>query len=404
MRRAGPGLLALALLFLAGAEARAAQWEPGQLEVPAGVSNAALGVSGRAASVDGTGMIHLAYQAVTGDLQNILYTSRAPSGDWTAPIPVSAPDRDGRNAATVVDALGRLHVFWEDRADAEADDANIRHRVREIDGTWLTAEEIFPAMGASLRPVAASDPFGRVHLVWSDDRFSPQTLQTRIVYTVQVDGVWSPLEVLSPGVDGATSAKIDADGLGRVHIVWSELGPGDKNTLVPEILYLRIDPDVPPGQVSVTHLVKTSYPVSSPYLAVMEDGTIHLVWLDGRDATNSGFSEIYYRRFLPDIGWGKDKRFTYDGTTHLRPLIVKGAEGTLNVVWEDYRQGNPEIYYRQITWETGWDRSPTRLTTDSSTSRTPSLVATESGDLVLFWTDTEAGGDSRILTKVGSVR
>jgi len=391
------------LVLLAGAAgAEAAQWSPDQFEVPAG-SSAALGVSGKAAAVDGEGFVHLAYQAVVGSQQSIMYTRRSPTGEWSAPLAVSDPSRDGRNASTVVDASGLVHVFWEDRATVNDADSNILHRVRNDDGTWQEVEPLFPSPGSSVRPVAASDPFGRVHLAWADSRFSPQTLQTRTVYTVLENGVWSPLEVLSPGAGGASNVSVDVDGLGRVHIVWAEFG-SDGQTVAPEILYVRLDPDVPHEGIEVTHLVKTTYALSSPFVTVMPDGTVHLIWLDGRDAPQGDFSEIYYKRLLPDIGWGKDKRFTYDEKTHLRPIIVRDPEGSLNVLWEDYRQGNPEIYYRQITWETGWDRTATRLTTDNSTSRSPSLVALSDGGLIVFWTDTEAGGSSRIFTKFGSVR
>jgi hypothetical protein len=390
------------LLVLFGARgAPAAQWNPDQLEVPAGASNAALGVSGRAGAVDEEGNIHLVFQVANGSVQNIVYTMRSPGGAWSTPIPVSAPQRNGRNASTLVDEGGRLHVFWEDWADANHSD--IMHRVRQPDGSWGDEEALFANPGFSLRPVAASDPFSRVHLVWADSRFSPpENPQTQIVYSVYTDGVWSPVEILSPGSQASTDASVDVDGLGRVHIVWSSLGPGDGETPAPEILYLRLDPDVP-HDLQPTHLVRTASSANSPYLEVLEDGTIHLVWLDSRNSVQGLFSEIYYKRFLPDIGWGKDKRFTYDLTTHLRPLITVGAEGSLNVVWEDYRSGNPEIYYRQITWETGWDRSPTRLTVDNSTSRSPSLVALNDGGLVLFWTDTQTSGNSRIFTKTGSV-
>jgi hypothetical protein len=125
------------------------------------------------------------------------------------------------------------------------------------------------------------------------------------------------------------------------------------------------------------------------------------VWLDSRAAAHNDVFEVFYKRFLPGVGWGKDKRFTYDVTNHARPVIVAGAGRSLNVVWEDFRFGSPDIFYRQITPETGWDRDATALTTDESASQSPTLLSEPNGRLLLIWSGAQEGGTFRIFVREG---
>jgi hypothetical protein len=65
------------------------------------------------------------------------------------------------------------------------------------------------------------------------------------------------------------------------------------------------------------------------------------------------------------------------------------CDGNLHIVWEDYRDGNDEIYYRRITDSEGpgWDPADTRLTNDSNTSWDPSVVADCAGNVHVLWAD-----------------
>ena len=125
------------------------------------------------------------------------------------------------------------------------------------------------------------------------------------------------------------------------------------------------------------------------------DGTLHLVWSDNRLSTigiRSGYFDVYYKRYLPGVGWGHDKQFSWDGTDHARPILTLGAGSTVNICWEDYRFGNPEIYYRQITPETGWDPDPSRLTSDAGASQSPTLLSVPGGGILLLWADARGAG------------
>ncbi len=65
------------------------------------------------------------------------------------------------------------------------------------------------------------------------------------------------------------------------------------------------------------------------------------------------------------------------------------SSGTINVVWEDYRTGDFEIFYRKFT-SSGWG-NPINLSGDGSNSRVPVITVTASGAIFLLWQDDRTG-------------
>lgn len=389
----------LLLMLIVSGPAAAAEWEVTQTPITTAGENADLGISGKDAVVDSQDRIHLLYQTTREDETfQVLYTQRGTDGTWSPAQVVSPPEQSARNASLAVDHQGRLHAFWEDAASGIGD---IVHRQREADGTWGDPEYVSPAAGSSRHAVAAVDAFDRVHVVWVDGRGGTQQL----LYSSRAAGdtEWSPAVSLSPGGVVPGEPNIAADGLGSVHVVWSDRGNIDGPRISYDVLYLKIDPG-PLGVPNPVRLVATGWVAVRPYLQAMEDGTLHLVWLDNRGASGFDYFEIYYKRFLPGIGWGKDKRFTYDYSDHGHPVIVAGPENTLNLAWEGYEAAAPDIFFRQITWETGWDPERTQLTNDASSSQSPTLVALSTGEMVMVWSDSQGSGTLRINVKEGNVQ
>jgi hypothetical protein len=123
------------------------------------------------------------------------------------------------------------------------------------------------------------------------------------------------------------------------------------------------------------------------YKSVATSGNIvHAVWYDNRD----GNFEIYYKR-SPDqgISWGADTRLTNNAdTSWFASLAVSGSE--VDVVWMDDRDGNFEIYYKHstdggLTWS-----GDIRLTNNNAISQFPSV--TISGSVVnVIWQDSRDG-------------
>ena len=133
---------------------------------------------------------------------------------------------------------------------------------------------------------------------------------------------------------------------------------------------------------------------SSQYPSVTVSGQfVHAVWMDVRD----GNREIYYKR-SSDGGsnWGADVRLTTNTSISQEPSV--SASGTLvHVVWEDYRDGNYEIYYKRSTdGGVNWG-ADTRLTNSANYSSLSS-VSVSGTNVHVAWID-ERDGNSEVYYK-----
>ncbi len=125
---------------------------------------------------------------------------------------------------------------------------------------------------------------------------------------------------------------------------------------------------------------------NSAWCVAATGDTVHAVWYDYRD----GNSEIYYKRST-DGGatWGSDTRLTYDASVSRYPSVaVAGA--AVQVVWNDSRDGNSEIYYKRSTDGGATWSSDTRLTNNTSPSESPS-IAVAGAVAHVVWVDTRDG-------------
>jgi hypothetical protein len=140
--------------------------------------------------------------------------------------------------------------------------------------------------------------------------------------------------------------------------------------------------------------ISYTYGNSNGWNIAANGDTIHVVWYDMRD----GNDEIYYKRSL-DGGttWGSDIRLTNDSSNSWFPSIATTPGGRVHVVWQDDRNGNPEIYYLLSTdGGTTWRRE-VRLTRDSKASGAP-VVGVSGSDVHVVWDD-ERYGEGEILYK-----
>jgi len=103
---------------------------------------------------------------------------------------------------------------------------------------------------------------------------------------------------------------------------------------------------------------------------------IHIIWFDSRD----GNSEIYYKR-SSDAGknWSADTRLTYNSAASVFPTVATYGP-VVHIAWEDYRDGNNEIYYKSSTDGGVIWGADTRLTNNWANSVNASIAV--SGSIV----------------------
>lgn len=164
-----------------------------------------------------------------------------------------------------------------------------------------------------------------------------------------------------------------------IHVVWFDDRDGNH-----EIYYKRsIDRGVNWG--SDTRLTYDSDISDRPGIAVF-GSFVHILWYDNRN----GDFEIYYLRST-DGGttWETERRLTFVTSNSMYSSIAVFSS-LVHIVWTDYRDGNPEVYYKRspdggVTWETD-----TRLSVASGNSFRPS-VAVQDSNVHVTWFDTRDG-------------
>jgi hypothetical protein len=327
---------------------------------------------------------------------------REHNGTWFLEGPISQGDSLSRNPGIAAGLDGSLHVAWEDQRDGNEE---IYYRRRAPGGEWMPEERLTFDELPSHEPAPAVAASGRVHLVWSDAY--PGNFEIIHCYRDR-DASWSAQRRLTnhPGTSRSPATVVDS--ADELHLLWQDhvlAGVGEVPSNV-EIYHLQLSRDgVPYG---APFRVSNGLNVSqTPRLALAKDGALHVVWADNRDPAPGQPDffpyAIWYRRWLPGLGFGHEKRFSHSAVNLLFPSVAAGPDGTVNVVWEDYSHGNSEIYFRQIRPETGWDVVKTRLTLSAGPTSGPSLLADDSGQLHLICTDTGPGEEPSIRYRLGRV-
>ncbi len=87
-----------------------------------------------------------------------------------------------------------------------------------------------------------------------------------------------------------------------------------------------------------------------PAAVVDKQNNIYLVWDDDRDGT----LKIYYKKFDTFTQtWSSDVPISNGTGSSRYPGITADYLGNVHVIWQDNRDGNEEIYYREQINVTG---------------------------------------------------
>jgi hypothetical protein len=241
-------------------------------------------------------------------------------------------------------------------------------------GVRLTSDPNSSFTAFNYKAIAASDTV--LHAVWYDDREG----NFEVYHQRSTDeGLsWEPATRLT--TNGGTSwfASVAASGA-EVHVIWMDDREGNF-----EIYYDRSTD----GGVSWSGNTRlTNDTAISQFPSIVVAGPeVHVIWQDARD----GNTEIYYKRSL-DGGdsWGADTRLTNDAAASMF-ASVSASGPIVNVLWEEYRDGNAEVYDKRspdggLSWS-----GDIRLTSDAAESFSP-LAWMEGENVHVVWYDVRDG-------------
>ncbi len=121
---------------------------------------------------------------------------------------------------------------------------------------------------------------------------------------------------------------------------------------------------------------------------IVNGENLYFVWANN----SSGNYELYFKE-SSDKGntWSNDIRLTYASGDSIRPSVSMNSDGTLNIVWEDSRDGNWKIHYKKIDNHGNTIVNDMKLSNSSGKARCPEIATDSYDDTYVVWQDNRNG-------------
>ena len=240
-------------------------------------------------SIDSSDNVHIVWYDSTdyggsGTDEDILYRGwNSKASTWNLVEVVSTESTLGsRYPSIFIDNSDKIHVTWSDATDYEGSgsDWDIFYKSYTTLTDWTTTEIVSAeSSGLSDYPSIAVDPFGIVHIAWSDNSYYAETDPYPDIHYKRrevTSSSWSITEAISlSSTQPALFQDIVADSAGFLYVVWKDYTPnlaGSGSDI--DVLYKQF-----------------AGPPSSPNLAFVlpnptELSTVFLDWDDIHTATS----------------------------------------------------------------------------------------------------------------------
>lgn len=274
--------------------------------------------------------------------------ANADGGAWSPPQEVADLDRavSQSEPALWVDTDGSLHAVWIDSRFGQADVLYAR-RPAEAD-EWDAPLRITsdPNAGPNSQPTVAVDSIGNVHFVWITHR-PPETQLWYSMLPLHGSLASPPAPAIRvPSAAALSDPVMTADPWGTVHLVWV-----DHRQAVPRLYYARKPiglawtPGVPVQERAAAQ--------QEPALCTTRLGDLFLVWRESGGAD----SAILASRLPPggDVWWPAVELARSGGDESFRsPAVSSDSDGTVRAIWIAGRGSNSLMTAVQRSNEGVW--------------------------------------------------
>lgn len=277
--------------------------------------------------------IHIVYRGGSGNGEMFYKRSTDAGTSWEAEIQLSS-NSDYPSKPCISISGSAVHVVWVDSRDGN--DEIYYKRSTDAGLSWEADIRLTNnSFGSSSPSVAASN--SDVHIVWMD---IPGSGDYEIYYKHSSDAglSWGTDMQLTNNPSLSSAPSISVSDL-FINVVWFDQRDGNN-----EIYYKR---SIDGGLNWEIDTRLTNNPGDSWYASLsVSDSAVHVVWMDHRD----GYSETYYKLSTDaGVNWGVDTRLTNSNSDFygFRGPFVSTSLSMVHVIWNDFRDGNYEIYYKR---------------------------------------------------------
>ena len=314
---------------------------------------------------------------------------------------------NGQRFAVVDDSNNLYVAFWDNRNKTSGDnnfEIYFRRFIYNFGSPNITRVTNFfnpskyPALATrnwGADDAATARDSGRIYIAWQDARlYSIPTLNEPKSYNIYFrtfqsrGGVgFGPEIQVSPydSINAANSPVVAVGDSSRIFLIYQRANNG--NTELYSSIY-NSQTRIMGAEEALTADLNFSGLASA---ASTRDGVVHVVWTDNRIFARN---QIWWKRFVPGIGWSADSQIVVSAGSATTPSLVATRSGRLHLVWRDNRDGNNEIYYKECTPAGGWDLVDTRLTINSASQIQPHLDADPMDNVYVVWTDSRVSASN----------
>ena len=131
-----------------------------------------------------------------------------------------------------------------------------------------------------------------------------------------------------------------------------------------------------------------------PSLVFDQKGLLWIVWAQ-QELWEANFD--LYARWFDGERWGRLERLTTAPEGDFDQQVARGADGTIHLVWQGFRDGQADVFYATYDGER-WSRE-LRLSESSANDWAPSVAVDSKGNAYVIW-DTYDRGDYDVIGKV----
>lgn len=183
--------------------------------------------SDSAITLDGNGILHVVWvDERLGYNKTTIYYDRFDGKEWGGNERLSEGIYQVYNPSIISDIKNNIHIIWGSPSYLKSKNPGMYYR--QWDGSEWSDIIKFSEEGGVISSVA-TDGFGNIHIVWSQDG--------KIYYKVRTGSMWTKTIVLHQ--DKAESPDICIDRSNNIHIVWIDRRHGQRNIYYKKLEYKR---------------------------------------------------------------------------------------------------------------------------------------------------------------------
>jgi PKD domain/BNR repeat-like domain len=231
----------------------------------------------------------------------------------------------------------------------------------------------------SMTPQVAVDAAGNINVVWEDDTAT----NSNILFSRSNDRglTYSSPKNLSKSSGYSFNPRIAVDSQGGINVVWVDPTPGNQ-----DIFFSRSTD----GGVTFSapkNLSNDRPDSASPQIAVDAGGNISVVW----ENDNITFGIFFSHSTDGGVTFSAPVNLATNPTGSYAPQIALGADGSINLVWEDDFNFQSDISFSRSTDKGTTFSAPKNISHNAGNSSSSQIALDASGNIDVVWVDNTPG-------------